>query len=436
MTPTIGFPTCARHGFRQVRRFSRPFWSDCDLATGQKLQHSLRFILSSSSHLPETLRTELETTLGVPVLEFYGLSEAGVMAANPAPPARRKPGTAGLVARNELAIRSHDGDPAPVGEVGEIAVHGPSVTPGYINDIDGSVTKFRDGWLATGDLGFIDSDGFLTITGRTKELINRGGEKVSPYEIEKALLLHPSVSEAAAFPVPHSRLGEDVAAAAVLRPAADATPAELREFLCGHLAAFKIPRRFVFVDDIPKGPTGKIQRYKLAAALGLDEVVDTLRSANHVGDRPPTPLEAKLRDLWAKTLGLESVGLYDNFFLLGGDSLQGVELLTLIHEALGYLLPQSVLIAGTITEMAAYIEDKGPSACVVPIQPKGTRPPFFCVHGLSGQVLNLRNLARHMGNDQPFYGIQSVEQTASESHSRESRTWPPITYGRFANISR
>jgi oxalate---CoA ligase len=220
---------------------------------------------------------------------------------------------------------------------------------------------------------------------------------------------HPDVAAATTFPIPHPTLGEEVAAAVVAKQGARLTESALIGFLHDRLTAFKVPRRLVFIDEIPKGPTGKIQRNRLATALGLNDVVDSERVANRADDRPPTPLESKLQLQWREILGLDHIGLHQNFFMLGGDSLQGVELLTLVEKNLGHALPQSVLIEhGTVAGMAAYIERDEFAPCVVPIQPMGDRPPFFCVHGATGGVLGFRQLVRHMGNNQPFYGIQSV----------------------------
>ena len=187
--------------------------SACDLP----LKSGLRFVTSGSAHLPSRVRTDLEALLDCPILEVYGLTEAGVLAANPAPPAKRKPGTAGLIATGELVVRRPTGASLPAGEVGEIFVGGPGLMPGY-GDGKTPGKGLQDGWLRTGDLGCVDQDGFLTLVGRTTEIINRGGEKISPNDIERALLLHPCVREAVAFGVPHPRLGENVAAAVTLQP--------------------------------------------------------------------------------------------------------------------------------------------------------------------------------------------------------------------------
>jgi len=373
-------------------------------------QVHLRFIRSSSAALPPAVMRKLEQTFNVPVIESYGMTEAAhQMASNPLPPAARKPGTVGLAAGPEIAIMDPENRLLPTGATGEVVIRGPNVIAAYENNPEANAAAFTNGWFRTGDEGVLDADGYLTITGRLKEMINRGGEKVSPREVDDVLMAHPNVASAATFPVPHPTLGEEIAAAVVVERGVTLTEQALAGFLSSRLADFKIPRRFVFVDEVPKSPTGKIQRHQLATALGLNDVVDSERAANHADDRPPTPLEGKLQALWRETLRLDHVGLHQNFFLLGGDSLQAVELLTLVEKELGPSLPQAVLITcGTIAEMSAHIEENAPNACVVPIQPKGTRPPFFGVHALDGQVLYLRNLARYLGDDQPVYGIQSV----------------------------
>lgn len=385
-----------------LRTFLERFRSD-----GEKRRHSLRFILSSSSYLPDALRTELEISLGIPILEFYGLTEAGVMAANPAPPARGKPGTAGLIARHQLAIRTHDGQLAPIGQVGEITVQGPSVTPGYFDDTDGSVTAFPDGWLSTGDLGFVDADGFLTITGRTKELINRGGEKISPYEVEKALLLHPSVVEAAAFPVPHSRLGEDVAAAAVLRPPADTSPAELREFLCQHLTASKVPQRVFVLDNLPKGQTDKISRLQLAKDM---------EGRNQPTVASPNLLELQITEVWQRLIGRDDIGVSTNFFEAGGDSLLAAQMLLEVEAIAGRSLPQGALAtASTIADLAKTITMAVPQeSAVVTCAKRGSKLPFFFCHGdYDSRGFYALKLAKLLAPDQPVFLLHPDRSVAS-----------------------
>ena len=230
----------------------------------------LRFIRSSSSSLPPQVMAELEKVFGAPVIESYGMTEAAhQMTSNPLPPEARKPGTVGVAAGPEVAIMGGDGTLRPAGEVGEIVIRGADVTAGYENNPEANAEAFADGWFRTGDQGRMDEDGYLTVTGRIKEIINRGGEKISPREVDEVLMDHPAVDQAVAFAMPHDTLGEDVAAAIVLREGASAGEREIREFVAARLAPFKVPRTVVIVEDIPKGATGKVQRARLAEVLGL-----------------------------------------------------------------------------------------------------------------------------------------------------------------------
>ena len=231
----------------------------------------LRFIRSSSSSLPPRVMEELETAFGCPVIESYGMTEAAhQMASNPLPPAPRHPGSVGVAAGPEIAIASEEGAAllAP-GETGEVVIRGPNVTAGYENNPAANAEAFVDGWFRTGDRGTLDAAGYLRLAGRLKEIINRGGEKIGPREVDEVLMDHPAVAQAVAFAVPHARLGEDVAAAVVLKRGADADERALKDFAARRLAGFKVPRRVLFLDEIPKGPTGKLQRVGLAGKLGL-----------------------------------------------------------------------------------------------------------------------------------------------------------------------
>jgi thioesterase domain-containing protein/acyl carrier protein len=296
----------------------------------------------------------------------------------------------------------------PSGAVGEVVARGEAVFDGYENETTPTGAGFTDDWYRTGDLGYIDADGYLFLTGRSKELINRGGQKITPNEVDDALLEHPDVQVAATFPISHPTLGEEIVAAVVLKRGAVLSEETLSRFLRARLAPFKVPRRVLFVSEIPRGPTGKVQRHTLAAAFGLSGETKPPGVTQSVDNRSPTPLEAKLQALWAKSVGLEAVGLHDNFFMLGGDSLQAVDLFLKIENEIGRRLPRAILFeTGTVAEMANHIEADAPSRCLVPIQPKGDRPPFFCVHDQNGHVLNFRDLARHVGTAQPFYGIQA-----------------------------
>jgi acyl-CoA synthetase (AMP-forming)/AMP-acid ligase II len=230
----------------------------------------LRFLRSSSASLPPQVMNALEQTFGAPVIEAYGMTEAAhQMAANPLPPRPRKPGSVGIAAGPAVAIMDEAGNPLPPGAVGEVVIRGPNVTPGYQNNPDANRSAFVNGWFRTGDQGVLDEEGYLRLTGRLKEIINRGGEKISPREVDEVLLDHPAVAQAVTFAIPHEKLGEDVGCALILKEGTTASESEIRDYAAMRLADFKVPRRIVFLEEIPKGPTGKLQRIGLAKKLGL-----------------------------------------------------------------------------------------------------------------------------------------------------------------------
>jgi acyl-CoA synthetase (AMP-forming)/AMP-acid ligase II len=230
----------------------------------------LRFIRSSSSSMPPQVIAELEQVFKAPLIESYGMTEAAhQMASNPLPPAKRIPGSVGLAAGPEVAIMDNAGNLLPPDAIGEIVIRGENVTAGYENNPKANAEAFTNGWFRTGDQGTLTPDGYLTLTGRLKEIINRGGEKISPREVDEVLMDHPAVGQVVTFAMPHAKLGEDVAAAVVLREGMTLTERELRDFAATKLADFKVPRKILFLAEIPKGATGKLQRIGLAEKLGL-----------------------------------------------------------------------------------------------------------------------------------------------------------------------
>jgi acyl-CoA synthetase (AMP-forming)/AMP-acid ligase II/acyl carrier protein len=362
---------------------------------GMKLTHSLRFIVSGTTYLPPTLRAELEETLGVPVLQSYGMSEAGILAADPAPPLKRKSGTVGLISRDELTIVGPTGDLLPDGEVGEIVVHGPTVSPEI--GADAEAQHSNDRRLFTGDLGSIDSEGYLTVVGRTKELINRGGEKISPYEVEKALLLHPCVKEAAAFSVPHPRLGENVAAAVVLKLESNPPTPDIKTFLADHLAPFKIPQHVFVVPQLPKGATGKVSRSELSEEMA--------HRTRYVAP-PESPIEFQIRDIWQTLLHRDDIGIDDDFFELGGDSLLAVEMMLEVEAIARRKIPVSALKAVyTVRQLAATIisTNGSTSEALVSCAKQGVGAPFFFCHGEFPRGLWALRLVDKLRCDRPVF---------------------------------
>jgi acyl-CoA synthetase (AMP-forming)/AMP-acid ligase II len=320
-------------------------WADC----------RLRFVRSGSAPLPAHILMELESTFSAPVIEYYAMTEttSTPIACNPLPPGRRKAGSAGIPVSLDVAIMDEGGALLTNGQTGEVVVRGAGVMPGYDGDPGATAAAFAGDWFKTGDLGFFDDDGYLFLAGRVREIINRGGEKIAPQEVDEVLLQHPAVAEAVTFAAPHTTLGEDVASAVVLRSDGAATPKEIRQFAIGRIADFKVPRQVFIVDKIPKGPTGKVRRVGLAAKLGLaaGAALPTAFVA------PGTSLEKLLAERWAELLRLEQVGIHDNFFASGGDSLLATRVLAHIYDVTKIELEASRFFSTpTVAEVAQHLE--------------------------------------------------------------------------------
>jgi acyl-CoA synthetase (AMP-forming)/AMP-acid ligase II len=317
----------------------------------------LRFIRSSSSPLPSQVMAELERVFRAPVIEAYGMTEAShQMASNPLPPRVRKAGSVGTAAGPEVAVLDEAGRPLPPGQTGEVAVRGANVTPGYEGNPEANRAAFTRGWFRTGDQGYLDAEGYLFLTGRLKEMINRGGEKVSPREVDEVLLDHPAVAEAVAFAAPDARLGEEVAAAVVLHKNDSATAQDLRRFAADRLADFKVPRHVLILEEIPKGPTGKPQRVGLAQKLGLTAAVRVSPERQAEFSPPRTGLEELLAGIWGAVLGLQRVGIHDHFLELGGDSMLATQVLSRVLAATQAAVPlTSFFETPTVAGLAAAV---------------------------------------------------------------------------------
>jgi acyl-CoA synthetase (AMP-forming)/AMP-acid ligase II/thioesterase domain-containing protein/acyl carrier protein len=381
-------------------------------------KHQLRFIRSSSAAMPARVMNDLEKTFKAPVIEAYGMTEAAhQMASNPLPPGQRKPGSVGRAAGPEISVMDDAGRLLLAGTIGEVVIRGTNVMHGYGNNSAANAKAFTHGWFRTGDQGYLDSDGYLFLTGRIKELINRAGEKISPREIDDVLMAHSAVEQAVTFAVAHPTLGEDVAAAVVLRRDQRITAADLIEFVAKKLAEFKVPRQIVIVDEIPRSPTGKLQRTGLAKKLGVI-ATDQLSTVVKVAYEPPqTGLEQKLAEIWRQVLHLKQIGRHDNFFHLGGYSLLAVQLVTEMEKRLGRNISVATLLnSPTIKDLARVLleQNNGEPSPLIVIQPNGTRPPFFCAHGTDSFL----QLAQYLGPDQPFYGLAQHLEGRKLRHTR------------------
>jgi oxalate---CoA ligase len=408
--------------------------------TGVPAHHNLRFLQSGGAPLAQRTRQILEEAFGVPVLEAYGMTEYSQVTTNGWSGDKRRSGTVGRADRDRVAICGADGALLPEGQRGEILVRGPALSPGYL-DSNGHLQELcTDGWFHTGDLGWIDPDGFLTLTGRSKDIINRGGEKVAPAEVEAAMLTHPDVTEAVVFGVPHQRLGEDVGAAAVLRPGSVLTTSQLRGHLEARLERFKIPRRIQQLDALPRGPSGKLDRKAAAQQypkLTIDRPVEI-----------ETAFEHEIMRLWGRLLDLQNVGPNDDFIELGGDSLIAMQMRRELEALLGLSISDQVLLGATTPRQLAnaiVAADNRSPALVIPLRPTGTRQPLVFFDGdLLGGGYFVRVIARGLHEDQPMWVVRpfsdrdqvpSIEAMASHYLSllREAGLKPPYVFAGFCN---
>jgi thioesterase domain-containing protein/acyl carrier protein len=314
-----------------------------------------------------------------------------------------RPGSVGRIPEGELAIRGDDGASLRPGKSGRVMLRGPSVMPGYlVDDIEGAPSGLENGWLETGDIGVVDQDGFLTIVGRSKEIINRGGEKISPYDVERALLAHPAVREAAAFAVPHPRLGENVGAAVVFHPGQQATSLELIDFVYDRLAPFQMPRHVHILDSLPVGATGKISRSQLSAKLADQRPPST---------PPVASLEILIADIWQRHLGRSDIGIDDDFFEIGGDSLQATEMLLETEQQTHHrVAPSEVRAQLTIRQLCDVLAGAAEARHEVMTKAKaGDGPPVFLCHGdyLGWGFYGFR-LAERLKTDGPVYLLHSL----------------------------
>lgn len=390
----------------------------------------LRFARSSGAPLSDQLLDAIEHTLGVPVVMGYGLTETGSIAGT-SPGSRRKPGSVGISTGTEIAILDDQGTSRPAGEVGEIVVRGPAVMTGYC----GGESGFRDGWFRTGDLGLLDEDGYLFVKGRINERINRGGEKVMPQEIEEVLNAHPAVEDAAAFSIPHPTLGEDIACALVLKNGMAATKSEIRDFAGLSLASYKIPRRVLFLDDIPRNASQKPKRDELR------KLVESISGQSEDG-RLLTPVEERLAVIWKRILNRKEIHAGDSFFELGGDSLQSAVMLAEVDATWpgrrAFQNSVTFFKEPTIARLAELLAtiDQPAEGNVIAIRATGQRIPLFVIPASSDDPFYLRYLADRLGDDQPFFILNTSGKCSERTgESVETATARSIDALRAARAS-
>ena len=284
----VGASICASNGFNALKFLDLAETQNITWYSGVPTMHqaillraqknsdkakklNLRFIRSSSASLPPAIFEQLNDTFQTPVIEAYGMTEAThQMASNPLPPAIQKPGLVGMPAGPEICIMNDKNEKLSQGEIGEICIKGDNVTNGYENNPEANKQSFVNDWFRTGDEGFFDEDGYLKISGRLKEIINKGGEKISPLEVDNILMDFPPIDQALCFGYKDKMLGEDIAVAIKLKENKSCTEDDIKSYANEKLAKFKIPKKIFIVEDIPKGATGKLQRIGLAKKFGLE----------------------------------------------------------------------------------------------------------------------------------------------------------------------
>ena len=306
----------------------------------------LRFLRTTAGRLDPDEIDAIERLFRAPVLQGYGSTEVCGIAHEPLPPRPRKRGSVGIALGGDVRALDPDGRRCAPGESGELVVRGPLVFDGYLDDPDLTARSFAGEWFRTGDLGHVDEDGYVYITDRLADLINRGGEKISPVEIDRTIGTLPGVREAGAFGVPHPSLGEELVAAVVLDPGATIGEADIRAHVRDRLGQRQVPRRVYLVNALPRTEAGKLKRRSLPEWVGID--VGLPSSAPELATTAD-PLESALAGLWSVVLRRDRVHRDDDFFLLGGDSMSAAELLRQVSAVFGATLPLHAMFEGAAT---------------------------------------------------------------------------------------
>ena len=335
-------------------------------------QNRLRFIRSSAGPLSAALNRQLEEALETPVIQGYGMTECVHISCNPLPPGERRTGSVGIGTGPEIAILHEMELVTTAGQTGEIVIRGDEVIENY-EGLEVQDSSFYKGWLRTGDLGYLDSESYLHLTGRVKEMINRGGQKISPLEVEEVLVEHPAVSKAASFPIPHPRLGEDGAVAIVLNEGYETTEKELRIFCGTRLSSYKVPGYMIFVEDLPKTATGKLIRRNLAQMFD-PSIHRKASDNNNLGSNE----ERQVAAIWCEVLKMPHIERWDNFFHLGGDSILATYMISRVRKVFQVDLPLSrIFEMPTLEEFCSGMLE-GPGASPGDAAPAQSLPEIKC----------------------------------------------------------
>ena len=365
----------------------------------------LRAVFAGGAALPATTQQALERLFKCHVGTVYGSTESGLVTIVRPGLDEMRPGTVGRAYNCEVAAFDETDRRLSPGEEGELRTRGGGTFEEYLGSAEATAESFAAGWSRTGDLGSVDSDGYVYVSGRVKELINRGGDKIAPQEIDDAVMGHPGVEFAAAFGLPHPSLGEELAVA-VIRRDETLNAVALRDYLGSRLPERKIPRRILFVPDVPRTPSGKVLRVGMAERLGLGGA-RTLPTEDQAARSMP---EKRLSELWCELLGIPGpIGRDEDWFELGGDSLLATQMLAAIRQRYGVMVDEAVLVESATLSAIAQAIDRAEvpetREALLRMNPNGTRRPLAWVHSMHGNVLGIRSLARALGDDQPVFAI-------------------------------
>jgi oxalate---CoA ligase len=381
---------------------------------GESYHAHLRFIRSASSLLPVSVREALEEHFNVVVTESYGLTEIPQLTNTALSRVDRKEGSLGLTGSSEIEILDENGAFLGPNRIGQIAARGPGLMDCYLNDPEDPQSCLKDGWLLTGDLGYLDDDRELYLCGRIKELISRGGENVSPHEIDVVLMAHPAVDKAVAFGIPDSALGEEIAAVLTLKPGQILTAADLRSFVASKLADFKVPRRILFVGELPTSATGKLVRRDMLAVFN-DKLINPEERQTASLETPWNPTEAYIAEIWKRLFRLDVVGRDDDFFELGGTSLMAAQMVAELNLSLGVTFQPAILFSAPTPRLLnqmiwSPISSNSSERPLVEIKAGSAFPPMVLLHGdLNGGGAYCRRLALSFGPNQALYSLSPYD---------------------------